>query len=189
MKFVELNGDATAFKVLPNTTHFIPHVVNTQGIMGSGIAATIRDKFPEANRQYVNWMNYERGRGCEVKGFARILGTENQRWQLGNLQTVKVHSEPNGGTIWVCNMLAQKDFGGVTSLPPGRYEAIEECLQKLRMCVDHVSKKGKNISVESCQFGGKRAGLEWDSIFMQVQDNFHNAPGVWNTYSYEGPNS
>lgn len=190
MQFVELSGDFTDFNVQPDTTHFVCHVVNSLGFGASGAIVAIQNQFPAAYDEYVKWYNYAvKGSNIPPRGLAKCLGEDNHLWDLGNLQTIKVHSDPNGGSIYVCNMLAQKAFGNVSGMPPGRYEAIEECLLKLRVCCDHVIEKGKKVSIEACKFGGLRAGLSWNVIFEMVQDIFSETEGVWNTYSYEGPNA
>lgn len=189
MKFNDIVGDFTDFQVLPHTTHFVVHVVNTAGFGASGAIVAIKNKFPYAYEQYVQWHDYETGESpIEPHGFARCLDVNNRRWQLGNLQTSRVYRDDNGGSIYVCNMLCQKDFGSV-GMPPGRYEATEECLRKLQVCVQHVVDKGKNVSIESCKFGSLRAQLDWDRIFDMVVRIFGQTSGVWNTYSYAGPNA
>lgn len=101
------------------------------------------------------------------------------------MQCVRVTPRPP--YIYVCNMLTQKGFGN-DFMPPGRYEAIEECLLKIRVICQHILNKSKqNVQIEACKFGSCRSGLEWTKIFEMIQRIFKDTEGIWNTYSYEGP--
>lgn len=175
MQFIELTGDVTEFKREPGTFHFIPHVVNSEGIIGSGVAMGLKRKFPEVGIQYSNWFN-----GLPARGFCKCLGDSNKSWQLGNMQVVGI-----GDCSWCCNMLAQKGLGPAWNMSAGRYEAIEECLYKLRAVCLEVLRQEKKICIDSPKFGSLRSGLSWDVIFERVQDIFADIDGTWRTYSYE----
>lgn len=178
MQFVELNGDCTSFAVQSNTIHIIPHVVNNFGIWGSGVVVPIFTKWAEAAKAYEDWFAHK-----TTNYSPKCLEPTNVDFQLGNLQVVNVAKG-----ILIANMLAQKGFGGY-GLPPGRYESIEECLLKLRVCCEKINGIGKSVVIESPKFGSARSGLDWTVIFEMVQDIFGETEGVWNTYSYEGPNA
>lgn len=174
MQFTNKLGDVTVFEVMPNTFHFLPHIVNTQAKMNSGVALGIKQRFPAANEEYVKWKNNQ-----HPKGFPKCLGDYNKDWQLGNLQVVGV-----GGSRWICNMLAQKDFGNF-GMPAGRYEALEECLRKLRVCCLQVIEQDKKVQIEAPKFGSLRSGLDWTKIFTMVRNIFTDVEGIWTTYTYQ----
>lgn len=176
MKFNELKGDFTDFTVQPNTIHFIVHNCNNRGIAGSGAILAVKDRFPKAIDEYEAWYNGDH----TLNSFPKCLDKYNSLFEMGNIQVVKV--EPS---TYVVNMLGQKGFGSY-GMPPGRYESIEECLRKLKVCCEAVIKSGKKVSIEACKFGSARSGLSWDKIFDTVQEIFKDIDGTWNTYSYEG---
>lgn len=179
MNFVELKGDFTNFISQNNSIHLVLHIVNSDGIYGSGAIMSIDEKFPRATREYVAWAD-----GLANKNtFPLCLPSDNSQFQLGNIQVVKVEAG-----VRVVNMLAQKSMGmNKYGMPPGRYEAIRECLYKVRDLCEQITKSNLTPVIEACKFGSARSGLDWTAIFDMIQDIFGDTEGVWNTYSYEGP--
>lgn len=176
MKFHELTGDFTTFQPDPTKLHFVVHVVNNRGIAGSGAVLAVKKNFPKAIQEYSSW--YE---GLHtLDSFPKCLDQYNSLFEMGNIQVVGV--APN---IKVVNALAQKGFGDY-GMAPGRYESIEECLRKLKVCCEAVLSHSNLIpQIEACKFGSLRSGLSWDRVFDMVQDIFDDVDGIWNTYSYE----
>jgi hypothetical protein len=179
MKFNEVVGDFTKFEVLPNTMHFMPHGLNSWGIFGSGAVMAIHEKYPKATEAYTSWFD-----GLCDQHFPKCLDKYNRIFELGNIQVVNVAPQK-----FVVNMLTQKGMGSHYNMPPGRYEAIEECLRKLEVCCQKVLECGKEVSIEACKFGSARSGLSWETIFKMVEDIFEHTEGTWNTYTYEGPHA
>jgi hypothetical protein len=176
MQFLEKTGDVTSFEIKPATFHFVPHCVNTHGIIGSGVAEALKRKYPIINEEYVKWYNRDKS----AKGFPNLLGSDNHYWDLGNIQIIGV-----GDNKFVCNMLAQKGFGNCLGDPPGRMEALTECLRKLRLCCIRAIQLDRKVAIEAPKFGSLRSGLDWGKIYDVVQLIFHDVEGVWTTYSYE----
>lgn len=79
-----ITGDVTA-----PIKGIIGHGVNCQGVMGSGVAAAIRSKFPKAYTEYLAL--------CARKKPEELLGTT---------QLVQITDE-----LWVANMFTQLNFG------------------------------------------------------------------------------
>lgn len=177
MKYQKKSGDVTCFDVLPDTFHFVPHNLNCDGVWGSGVVVPIFKKWDLARAAYEDWYDQLR----YAKYSPKCLDQNNDMFGLGNLQIVNVEK-----SIFVVNMLAQKWVGAPYDMVPGRYEAIEECLLKLKICFDKVNKVGKKVQVESPKFGACRSGLEWEAVFDIVKDIFEDTDGIWTTYSYEG---
>ncbi len=141
---------------------------------------SIDERFPRATREYIAW-----GDGLASQDtFPKCLDKYNHLFELGNIQVVKVE---RCGTR-IVNMLAQKGMGYNYGMPPGRYEAIEECLRKVNVLCQQITKSNLTPVIEACRFGSARSGLTWDIIFKQVKEIFATTDGAWNTYSYTGPN-
>lgn len=100
MKIEYIKGD-----LFTTDIKYIMHGCNNQGVMGSGVAKIIREKYPEAYKQYV-------------------LRSQEHRWQLGEVQFV----ETNGKVI--VNAISQDNYGrdGARYVS---YEAITEIMQKI----------------------------------------------------------
>lgn len=81
----ELFGDVTS-----PLRGIIGHGVNCQGVMGSGVALAIRNKFPEAYHRYVELCN-----------------NTKPEWLLGTTQLVQVSEN-----LYIANMFTQLNYGG-----------------------------------------------------------------------------
>jgi O-acetyl-ADP-ribose deacetylase (regulator of RNase III) len=130
---------------------------NDLGVMGSGIAKSILDKWPVVKEKYTEW---------SVK--------TDKSFRLGEIQFVLVEED-----ILICNIIGQKGLGfeeidGV-KLPAVRYFAIFEALLRLRAKISKWStndKKGENynpvgkVSIHMPLIG---AGLALGSINQTYQ--------------------
>lgn len=84
----ELFGDVTA-----PTVGIIGHGVNCQGVMGSGVALTIRNKFPQAYEAYIE--------------HCRDFLKDSEPYELlGTVQLVQVADD-----LYIANMFTQVGFG------------------------------------------------------------------------------
>lgn len=87
---------------------FVAHCVNSVGIMGSGVARALFEKWYKVRSDYLEW-------------------AKEEDFKLGNIQFVKVEKN-----IVVVNMVGQEGVGfDKRENPPIRYEAMRSCLQKL----------------------------------------------------------
>lgn len=124
---------------------YICHQVNCQGVMGSGIAKQIREKWPEVFDEYI--------RRCNA------APSDNPSfWLLGTPQYVIV------GDICVINMFSQKDYG-YDQRRYTSYDAFWECLVDIA-CTTSVGKSigfPKNIG---CGLGGG----DWNIISTMIED-------------------
>ncbi len=134
----------------------LAHQVNCKGVMGSGVARTLREKYPEI---FLGYHEY-----C-VK-----YGAHN----LGNINIVKCHD----GHI-VVNIFGQNDYGydgkayTVTS-------ALKDGLLKLR---DYA--KINNLSVAiPYKIGCGRGGGDWSEIMNFISANFQDVDLT--IYKWEG---
>ena len=136
--------------LLDSDCDYICHQVNCQGVMGSGIAKQIRERWPEVYESYRDayerFMQQDRGYDTSVMlGEIDIAGTGDSAKS-------------------VINMFAQNTCGY-----DGRrytsYDAFEECLVKIKEFVPYGSTIGfpKNIG---CGLGGGR----WRVISAMIEE-------------------
>lgn len=81
----------------------IAHQVNCQGVMGKGIALSIRRKYPVVYQQYRKCLKY---------------------LALGKIQVIKINDQ-----FYVANLIAQSNYG--TTRKHTDYKALTTCLIKL----------------------------------------------------------
>lgn len=83
--------------------------VNCQGVMGSGLAKQIRDKYPQVYESYKKY-----------------------QFKLGQIQLVKITNQ-----LYVCNLAGQEFYGRDSKLYTN-YSAIREGLCKLQKWADNT---------------------------------------------------
>ena len=113
------------------------HICNTINAWGAGFVVPLARKWPITKRSYHEWYQ------------------ENLSLTLGTIQAVQVEKD-----IVVINMIGQEGIGGTKDNPPIRYEAVRECLQKVRgIALEH------NASVHAPYLmGAGLAGGDWNTI-------------------------
>lgn len=155
------NGDVT--KAVPDEGNIllIPHVVNSHGIMGSGVAWALMNRWIEVHDNYVKWFN-------------RNIYNDKLRggsfyFDLGEIQLVPVEEN-----IIVVNMVAQK-FGEDKilgrNIPPIRIAALEECIERVSDFIER--NKDQSFEIAAPKFGSLRAGGDWDKdIFPLIKKHW-----------------
>lgn len=128
----------------------ILHQVNCQGVMGSGIAKQVREKFPNVYNQYKMMCKDAVG---------------NHTLLLGTAQCVAITDNK-----FIVNLFAQEDFGY-----DGRcytdYNALKKCLRAVKrypMFYDKV------IAIPYLM-GCHRGGGDWDVVYKMIEDIFGNS--------------
>lgn len=135
-------GDAT----LPLGTGrcIIAHICNDIGAWGRGFVVPLGRRFPEADAQYRAWYHRE----------------TDLPFVLGQVQFVAVRTD-----VWVANMIGQHGIYTQGDTPPIRYEALRECLGRIRAFA-----QAENASVQMPRFGCGLAGGEWDVVSQMIED-------------------
>jgi len=137
-----VNGD-----LLEAGSPFICHQVNCRGVMGSGVAKAIRDKYPEVYTQYKRFCSQYKGD------------------LLGRVQYVPTDT----GKI-VVNLFAQENFGYAGKCYTD-YDALRKCLEELR---DNIA-TSTEIAFPYLM-GCYRGGGDWNIVYAMLEDIFaaHN---------------
>jgi len=132
----------------PNKPIIFPHVCNTDGVMGSGIALGIRNTWPKAEKVYSDVFK----RDGEL-----VLGTN---------QVVKVSDN-----IYVTNMIAQTS---VIDKKPIKYAALVKCMKSIANLFEKDQYKSGQI--RTVKFGGLRAGGTWEFIEELIDEIWKDIP-------------
>lgn len=125
----------------------ILHQVNCYGVMGSGVAKQVREKYPRVFERYK--------RLCDNH-------SDDRSFLLGLAQCVKVGEEN-----YVVNLFAQNNFG-FDGKCYTYYKALQQCLESVR---DYALFAGKTIAIPyrmSCN----RGGGDWNIVYKMIEDIF-----------------
>jgi len=139
--------------ILLGGDNVIAHQVNCLGVMGSGVALAIKNKYPRVYSEYVDFCKQEERKGNEL---------------LGNVQLVEI---PNDN-LFVANLFGQLKFSSEPGVRSTSYDAIYESMSKLR---DELIKRG-NITTIGFPYGmsSVRAGADWNVIYEMIKSVFKN---------------
>jgi len=144
--------------VLDAEEYWILHQVNCQGVMGSGVAKAIRDKWPKVFEEYHQFYRMQCG--------DHIFSTTSDT--LGQIVTVKVEDHE------IINLFGQKHFG-----TDGRrytsYDAFYDGLIATRNYIeaDWPFDQKKELAVPY-KIGSDRGGADWtviEAMFFSVFGN------------------
>lgn len=124
----------------------ICHQVNCFGVMNSGLAKQIRNKYPEAYKAYINY--------CK---------DSDQKRLLGNICTVMC----NDNKV-IVHLFGQYDYGRNKQYT--NYEALKESLQSIL----HVAKMFNDTIAIPYNLGCGLAGGDWKIVYKIIEDVFQN---------------
>ena len=114
----------------------ILHQVNCKGVMGSGVALTIKQKFPEVYNEYVNFVKKNIGASSNLLGSVQLCKTTKGKY--------------------VANLFSQDGYGYKGQYTD--YDALRKGLVKLNeLC------KGKTIALPY-KMGSDRGGGDWNKV-------------------------
>jgi O-acetyl-ADP-ribose deacetylase (regulator of RNase III) len=142
MEINHVVGDAT--QPVGEGPKLIVHVCNDVGAWGRGFVLALSKRWPVTEQRYRAWHSGKEG---------RPLG-------LGEVQIVQV-----ANTIWVANLIGQRDIRTVEGVPPVRYEAIREGMRKVALAAERLG-----ASVHMPRVGCGLAGGKWEVVAKIIEE-------------------
>jgi O-acetyl-ADP-ribose deacetylase (regulator of RNase III) len=135
--------------VFDSDADIICHQVNCQGVMGSGVAKEVRERYPAVYEQYRDL--------CE-----RCMNDPAQN--LGVAQLVPVDEE---GSRWIANCFGQEDFGY-----NGKQYTSIDALTKALSTVADIARAGNLKVAMPYKIGCVRGGANWDTVKKNIDAAF-----------------
>lgn len=138
-------GDATQPQGEGNK--ILVHVCNDLGKWGKGFVLAVSRRWKAPEQQYKLWAE----------------GKTDQKFKLGEVQFVQVQED-----LWVANLIGQqgiKTHNSKASVPPIRYDAIRQGLQKV---ADFAVEK--EASIHMPRIGAGLAGGDWKKISEIIEE-------------------
>lgn len=134
----------------------IVHGCNAQGVMGSGIAKALRDKYPEVFEEYAK---------------ALKDAPSNRKSILGSAQAAQIKSKKN---LYVVNGITQ-EFYGKDGKKYVSYAAIQAVFAQVLLMA-----KAKQLPVHYPMIGAGLGGGDW-AIISEIIDSVFDSSGVERT--------
>ena len=152
-----INGD-----IFETDANIILHQVNCQGVMGSGVAKQVREKYPIVFEYYKAW--------CDDITLNPII--EGKHGLLGSIQTV-YYVENNRCIV---NLFAQDQFGY-----DGRcytdYDALKRCLQQV-----NNEFKDEFVAIPYLM-GCHRGGGDWNLVSKMIEETLVDCTPIFYKWS------
>lgn len=172
MKLIYKQGDVTNPTESGNL--FIIHCCNDIPCMGSGVALALMNKWPQVREEYMKWGEY---------GQSYDKSWVSDKFRLGEIQILDV-KELDDDSFWcVVNMIGQRDVCYFEDMPPIRYEAIKECLWKIRRTIEGWRDNEGPINIVAPKFGSHLAGGDWNKIESIIHEVFDETDINFTVYS------
>jgi len=156
-----LQGDATN-PVEVEGPKILVHCVNCLGVMGSGIALTIKKRWPQVFSRYRDLFAVEHSGGTSYLKNSELLG---------RCQVIKV-----GPDFSVANLFGQNETGietiGDVDIIPADYRALRIGLANLKEQIRRFAPK--NISIVAPRICCGLAGGDWQTVQKEIEDVFGN---------------
>ena len=121
------------------------HQVNCLGVMGSGVAKSVREIFPDVYEQYREI--------CVKNKYLKLLG---------NTAIIKT------GNRYIANMFAQERFG-YDGIRYTSYDAFYNCLVRIK---EFCEKNDINKIALPYKIGSDRGGADWNVIYSMIESVF-----------------
>ncbi len=168
MRILYKQGDATEpDRLLKNSIDIIVHCVNDCGVMGSGIAASIRKKWPVAFTEYKKLFD---------------LPAIDRATAQGQCQIIKV-----GSDLFVGNLFAQSGIGDSFGMPAVRYDALEESLRRLKHALGMRKQKEKPVYIHTGRICCALAGGSWALVEGIINNVFSDMADIqFTVYDFPG---
>lgn len=137
---------------------YICHQVNAKKRMGSGIAKSIREKWPIAYEEYIKWCEEVENKAIEMAD-APWDTPDISELMLGHIKIAPVNNKQ-----FVIHMMAQENFG-YDGKRYTSYDAFWNCLEKIKEEVPKGSTLGFPWKIAS-----DRGGANWTVIFAMIKE-------------------
>lgn len=144
--------------ILDSGAEVICHQVNCQGAMNSGVAKTIRQKWPKVYSDYKAKCDQTEETANDIYGeFGHPV--DWSEFLLGDIQIIPVDTDRE-----VVNMFAQQYYG-YDQKRYTSYDAFWSCLGKIKQCVNP-----KKTIAFPARIGCVRGGANWNVIFTMIDE-------------------
>lgn len=147
--------------IFDSTATIIAHQCNGIGVMGSGVAKEVKERYPRVFKKYKQ-------------------AIDSDLLKLGSCQVVAVDETK---TKFVANLCGQWNFGSDGKRYTS-YDAIYNALEKL---ADYCVKKSIKSVAFPYKMSSDRGGASWDVVFAMIQDVFKdNEEIIIEIWKYNG---
>ena len=148
--------------------NFIVHQTNCQGVMGSGVALQVSEKYPHVEREYRKYINYCNKNNKKILGSVQYVPVDV--WALMMIDTMKNNdvSDYDKNYQYIVNLFGQDTIGtGIQT----DMKALKNGLIDIR---DKAKKIGATVAMPY-KLGSCRGGANWENVYTVIKKVFENS--------------
>ena len=154
--------------IFDSKANFIVHSCNCQGVMGSGVALQVAERFPHVEKEYIKYINYCKKNHIEVLGTAQYV--PNEVWALIMVDTMNNNNVVSFDTNYqyIVNLFGQNTFG----------EGLHTDLKAFKRALVDIREKAEKIGATIAmpyKIGSCRGGANWDDVFTIIKKVFEKS--------------
>lgn len=154
--------------IFDSKANFIVHQTNCQGVMGSGVALQVAERFPHVEKEYMKYVRHCKKNHIEPLGTAQYV--PNEVWALIMVDTMKNNNVTAFDTNYqyIVNLFGQSTYGeGLhTDL-----KAFKKALVDIR---ENAEKIGATVAMPY-KIGSCRGGANWDDVYAIIKKVFEKS--------------
>lgn len=154
--------------IFDSKANFIVHQTNCQGVMGSGVALQVAERFPHVEKEYMKYVRYCKKNHIEPLGTVQYV--PNEVWALIMVDTMKNNNVIAFDTNYqyIVNLFGQSTFG----------EGLHTDLKALKKALMDVREKAEKIGATVAmpyKIGSCRGGAKWDDVYTIIKKVFEKS--------------
>lgn len=154
--------------IFDSKANFIVHQVNCLGVMGSGIARQVEERFPHVGSEYRKYLRNCKKNGISALGTAQYVPVEV--WALPLVDTMKNNNVTDYDTNYqyIVNLFGQDTIG----------EGLQTDLKAVKKALSDVRDKARNIGATVAipwKMSSNRGGANWENIYTIIKKIFENS--------------
>lgn len=148
--------------------NFIVHQVNCQGVMDSGIAAQVAERFPHVEVEYRKYLQHCRKKGIDPLGTVQYVPSEY--WALILVNTIKNNKlfDYDEEYQYIVNLFGQDTFG----------VGLQTDLKVMEKAFIDIREKAKTIKASVAmpyKIGSCRGAADWDVVYNIIKNVFEKS--------------
>ena len=146
--------------------NFIVHQVNAQGVMGSGVAAQVAERYPNVEKEYLRYCKYYNKQKKNMLGTVQYVPTEawaNVMCDMIKNDRIEAYDKDYQ---YIVNLFGQNNFG------IGEQHTDLKALKKGMLDIrDKAERIGATVAMPF-KIGSHRGGANWSDVYKIIQDVF-----------------
>lgn len=151
--------------IFDSKANFIVHQTNCQGVMGSGVAAQVAQRFPHVEVEYRKYLQRCKKNHIEPLGTAQYVPSEC--WALVMVDTMKNNNVIAFDTNYqyIVNLFGQNTFGA----------GLQTDLKAMKKAFIDIREKAEKIDATVAmpyKIGSCRGGAEWNDVYNIIKQVF-----------------